>query len=221
MNLKQRIKAAINFKFRFLEKSFDNKPFKLLDVGGGNHSASRIKGIFHHCDYYGLDIDRTYNYSEEDFRLMKDFYELDLTQLNYNIIPDNFFDGIWMAHVVEHLHNGDQVIAKLLEKLKPGGYFYIEYPGKKSLKLPSMPGTLNFHDDSSHVRLYSVPELTRVFEKNGCTILKSGTRKNWFTIIGLPMYMINSLVTHKKLMGHIFWDLLGFAEYLYVRKNQD
>ena len=219
MNLKKRIKATINFKFRFLKNSFDNKPFKLLDVGGGNHSASRIKSLFTHCEYYGLDVDRNYNYSEEDFRLMKDFYELDLTQLNYDIIPDHFFDGIWMAHVVEHLYNGDLVVAKLIEKLKPGGYFYIEYPGERSTKLPSMPGSLNFRDDPSHVRLYSVPELANVFRNHHCTVLKSGTRRNWFTVIGLPIYMINSLVKHKKLMGHVFWDLLGFAEYLYVKKN--
>jgi SAM-dependent methyltransferase len=186
MNLKKRIKATINFKFRFLKNSFDNKPFKLLDVGGGNHSASRIKSLFTHCEYYGLDVDRNYNYSEEDFRLMKDFYELDLTQLNYDIIPDHFFDGIWMAHVVEHLYNGDLVVAKLIEKLKPGGYFYIEYPGERSTKLPSMPGSLNFRDDPSHVRLYSVPELANVFRNHHCTVLKSGTRRNWFTVIGLP-----------------------------------
>jgi SAM-dependent methyltransferase len=220
MNILQQVKATINFKFGFLKTSFQNKPFRLLDVGGGNHSASRIKSIFENCEYYGLDVDRNYNYSEEDFRLMKAFYEVDLTKLDYAMIPDLFFDGIWMAHVVEHLHNGDEVVAKLLEKLKPGGFFYIEFPGEKSTRLPSMAGTLNFYDDSSHVRLYSVGELREVFERHGCAVLKSGTRRNWFTIIGLPVYMINSLLKHKKLMGHIFWDLLGFAEYLYVQKKK-
>src|SRR5687768_1904793 len=118
MKISQLVKATINFKFRFLKISFRSRPFKLLDVGGGNHSASRIKSIFHQCEYYGLDVDRNYNYSEQDFRLMKEFYEVDLTELNFPMIPNNFFDGIWMAHVVEHLHNGDQVVAKLIEKLK-------------------------------------------------------------------------------------------------------
>src|SRR4051812_11396593 len=101
MKLSQQIKATINFKFSFLKTSFGNRPFRLLDVGGGNHSASRIKRIFDRCEYYGLDVDRNYNYSEEDFRLMEDFYEVDLTRLDYSMIPGQFFDGIWMAHVVE------------------------------------------------------------------------------------------------------------------------
>src|SRR6187397_2750428 len=135
MNFTQRVKATINFKFSFLKRSFNGHGFRLLDVGAGNHSASRIHSIFPNCTYYGLDMDKSYNNNEVDFSLMKEFYELDLTKLNYAIIPDNFFDGIWMAHVIEHLINGDEVVSKLLDKLKPGGYFYIEYPGNKSTRL--------------------------------------------------------------------------------------
>lgn len=96
---------------------------------------------------------------------MEKFYELDLTLLDYAAIPNNFFDAIMMAHVIEHLHNGEEVLPLLVKKLKPGGHFYIEYPGKKSTTLPSMYGTLNFKDDPTHVRLYSVNELKKVFEK--------------------------------------------------------
>jgi SAM-dependent methyltransferase len=219
MDITQRLKASINFKFSFLKRSFGNGSFRLLDVGAGNHSASRIHKIFPACLYYGLDMTKLYNNSEEDFKVMQDFYELDLTKLDYSIIPDNFFDGIWMAHVIEHLHNGDEVVSKLLEKLKPGGYFYIEYPGKKSTTLPSMHGSLNFYDDVSHVRIYSVKELSEVFKRNDCTIIKSGTRRNWYYIAGMPVKIIASFITRKKMQGNIFWDLLGFAEFLYIKKK--
>jgi SAM-dependent methyltransferase len=219
MNFTRRVKATINFKFSFLKRSFGNKSFRLLDVGAGNYSASRIHAIFPKCIYYGLDMDKSYNNTEEDFSLMKDFYELDLTKLDYSIVPENFFDGIWMAHVIEHLHNGDEVVSKLLLKLKPGGYFYIEYPGNKSTRLPSMHGSLNFYDDTTHVRIYSVKELSKVFSENNCTVIKSGTRRNWYYIAGMPVKIIASVIKGKKLQGNIFWDLLGFAEYLYVRKN--
>jgi hypothetical protein len=49
-------KKQINFKFSFLNRSFGNKPFKLLDVGAGNHSATRITTAFPACEYYGLDF---------------------------------------------------------------------------------------------------------------------------------------------------------------------
>jgi len=220
MHFRQRVKATINFKFSFLKRSFGDGDFRLLDVGAGNHSASRVHAIFPACLYYGLDIDKSYNNSEEDFSVMSDFYELDLTKLDYSTVPDNFFDGIWMVHVIEHLYNGDEVVSKLLDKLKPGGYFYIEYPGTKSTRLPSMHGSLNFYDDKSHVRIYSVKELAEIFKKYNCTVIRSGTRRNWYYIAGMPAKMITSFIKRKKLQGNIFWDLLGFAEFLYVKKNR-
>lgn len=219
MSLVRYIKISINFKFRFLRKSFGSRPFKLLDVGSGNHSATRITSLFPQCEYYGLDLNKSCNYSDKDFSRMKAFYEIDLTQLEYHSIPSNFFDGICMAHVIEHLYNGDKVLPLLLEKIKPGGYFYIEYPGKKSLKLPSMKGTLNFKDDPTHVRVYSVPELRNIFETHGCKILSAGTRRNWFYIITLPARAIISLIKKGHVEGNVFWDILGFAEYLWVKKK--
>lgn len=209
----------INFKFKYIQKSFGDKPFKLLDVGAGNHSASRIKSMFPECEYYGLDLHRDYNNSEQDFKLMKGFFELDLTLLDFGSIPDEYFDGIWMAHVIEHLHNGTDVLPGLLKKLKPGGYFYIEYPGEKSLRLPSMPGSLNFKDDPTHVRVYSVPELRQVFESHNCEVLKGGTRRNIWYILAMPVRATISLLQKGYIQGNVFWDLLGFAEFLWVRKK--
>ena len=208
-----------NSKFIYLKKSFGTKDFKLLDVGVGNHSASKTVSLFPACEYYGVDLNKDYNNNEEDFKLMKCFYEMDLTKLDFHLIPNEYFDGIWIVHVIEHLHNGDKVIENLIEKLKVGGYMYIEYPGEKSTKLPSMYGTLNFYDDSSHVRIYSVKELTGLFESNGCTVLKAGIRRNLYFILVSPFRILGHWVRGKKLIGNIFWDILGFAEFIYVRKQ--
>jgi SAM-dependent methyltransferase len=208
-----------NSKFIFLNRSFGKTGFKLLDVGVGNHSASKTVSLFPACEYYGLDLNRDYNNSEEDFKVMKCFYEIDLTKLDYDLIPNDYFDGIWIVHVIEHLHNGDLVLVKLLDKLKAGGYMYVEYPGIKSTKLPSMYGTLNFYDDLSHVRIYSVKELTELFEKNGCEIIKGGTRRNIYFILAAPFRILGRWIKGKKIIGNIFWDILGFAEFLYIRKK--
>lgn len=205
-------------KFIYLKRSFGNKPFALLDIGAGNHSASKTTTVFPLCQYYGVDIQKTYNNNESDFKAMKAFYEMDVTLLNFDAIPNNYFDGIWMVHIIEHLHNGDKVIEGLLPKLKKGGFLYIEYPGLKSTKLPSMYGTLNFYDDDTHVRLYSVAELTKLLSKYNFTVLKSGTRRNLWFIAAMPLRAIASLLKGKKLQGNLFWDLLGFAEYLYLKK---
>ena len=214
------IKVTVNFKLRYLRKSFGDRAFTLLDIGCGNHSATRITNLFPHCNYYGLDLDRSYNNNEADFARMKGFYEMDLTKLDYSQLPDHYFDGIWMAHVIEHLSNGDEVLRLLLTKLKPGGFFYIEYPGKKSLTLPSMKGSLNFHDDPTHVRVYSVPELREIFLGGGCEVISSGIRRNWYYILTLPGRALYSLIKKGYVQGNVFWDIMGFAEYLWAKKKK-
>jgi SAM-dependent methyltransferase len=206
-------------KFIYLKRAFGKRPFVLLDIGAGNHSASKTKSIFPLCHYHGLDLRKDYNNDEDDFKAMEQFYEIDLTKLDFSIMPNNYFDAITMVHVIEHLYNGDGVVKGLLPKLKAGGYFYIEYPGIKSTKLPSMEGTLNFKDDVTHVRVYSVAELRKVYENNGCKVLKGGTRRNIYFILAMPFRILSRWLRGKKLIGNIFWDALGFAEYLWVKKE--
>ena len=149
---------------------------------------------------------------------MDAFYEMDLTKLDFSTIPDNYFDAIQMAHVIEHLYNGDDVVKGLLPKLKRGGYIYLEYPGEKSTRLPSMEGSLNFKDDPTHVRVYSVKELSALFAANGCRVLKGQIRRNSWFMMAMPLRIIKCWVTGKKLQGNIFWDLLGFAEFVWAKK---
>jgi SAM-dependent methyltransferase len=207
-----------NPKFSVLNKAFGKQPFRLLDIGAGNSSATKTKSLFPQCEYYGLDISRDYANSDNDFMVMRRFFEIDLTTLQFDELPNDYFDGIWIVHVIEHLHNGDAVIQGLLPKLRRGGYLYVEYPGSKSLKLPSMKGTLNFHDDASHVRLYSVPELRQLFEMNGFEVVSAGTRRSWFYISVIPFRVVFRILRGKAITGNIFWDALGFAEYLFVKK---
>lgn len=191
----------------------------MLDIGAGNHSATKTKRVFPGCEYHGVDMERDYNNNPEDFAAMDAFYEMDLTKLNFDKIPDNYFDGIWMVHVIEHLYNGDEVIKHLVPKLKSEGYFYVEYPGQKSTKLPSMEGTLNFKDDPTHVRVYSVNELSSLLESAGCRVQKAGTRRNPWFILAMPCRILFQVLRGKKLQGNFFWDVLGFAEYVWARKN--
>jgi hypothetical protein len=84
-----------------------------------------------------------------------------------------------------------------------------------------MRGTLNFKDDPTHVRVYSVAELKEIFESNGCKVLSAGTRRNWFYIFTFPLRCIISLIERGYVQGNVFWDLLGFAEYLWAQKKSE
>lgn len=205
-------------KFRYVQKYVGNKPFTLLDIGAGNHSASKTKKWFPQCCYHGLDLDKTYNNNELDWKCMDAFYELNLEHLQFDQIPDNTFDFIMCAHVIEHLKNGDEVLQRLISKLKPGGFLYVEFPGFWSTQLPSMYGTLNFYDDPTHVRIYSVAELMNLFLRNQMNIVAGGTRKHIPTMLLMPLKVAYNLMRYRKVMASLFWDFTGFAEYVLVQK---
>jgi ubiquinone/menaquinone biosynthesis C-methylase UbiE len=207
-------------KFRFLPSDFKQRKFALLDVGAGSHSATKTKAIFPNCEYHGIDITKNYENDAADFKAMSGFYELDLTALQFESIPNNYFDVIVMSHIIEHLHNGDKVIEGLLPKLKKGGYIYIEYPGQRSTKLPSMKRTLNFYDDPTHVRIYSVAEVTKVLETNDCEVLRGTTRRYWPYIALLPLTVVSETIKYGFIPGGVFWDIAGFAEYVFAIKKK-
>ncbi len=206
-------------KFRFIPKGLKNNAFNLLDVGAGSHSATKTKKQYPLCNYYGIDITKSYENDEADFKAMSGFYQMDLTQLDFSEIPDNFFDVIVMSHIIEHLHNGDQVIAGLMPKLKQNGYVYIEYPCKASTKLPSMKRTLNFYDDPTHVRIYSTDEVSGVLTKSSIQTLKSGRRRYWPYILFLPLTLVTETLKYGFVPGGVFWDITGFAEYVFAQKK--
>lgn len=206
-------------KFVRLKKHFGNKAFTMLDIGSGNKSATDFQTYFPNGTYHGLDMVKDYNYTEEDFGKMEAFYEMDLTQLDYAAIPDNHFDAILMAHIIEHLHNGDKVLENLAPKLKSGGVIYIEYPGQKSTTLPSRKGTLNFHDDDTHVRVYSVPEVTKVLEGVGFKVNAGGLRRSYRNILMMPIKFIHNRIKYGYIMASVFWDWYGFAEFVWAEKK--
>ncbi|MBS1745713.1 MAG: hypothetical protein JST21_06060 [Bacteroidetes bacterium] len=76
LNSLKRKATLLNYKFSFIYLQYGNSAFKLLDVGCGNHSPSKTKSIFPNCEYYGLDLDKTYNNDAKDFEVAKAFMNL-------------------------------------------------------------------------------------------------------------------------------------------------
>lgn len=206
------------FRFKAIWRRHGDRPFALLDVGAGNHSASLAKRWFPNCHYAGIDLDRNYNNDERDFAAMDEFFELDLTKLEFSAIPDGRYDVILMAHVIEHLKNGDDVIRALVPKLGPGGMICIEFPGEASLTLPRMRGTLNFHDDPTHVRLFTASEVSGVLRELGLGIEFAGQRRDPTGILLLPLHALRCWQAHGYVPGGVFWDLFGFADYVVGRR---
>ncbi len=203
-------------KLKAIRRHFGSRPFRFLDIGAGNHSATLAKHWFPSCHYTGVDREREYNNSPDDFAAMDAFVEMDLEKLDYSALPDAGYDAILMAHVVEHLHNGDEVVRLLARKLAPGGIFCLEFPGRRSPHLPSRRGTLNFYDDPTHVRLYAAEEIAGVLKREGLEIRRQGTRRDWHHLLLLPLHALNAKRHHGYVPGGVFWDLYGFAEEVFA-----
>ena len=207
-----------NYYAKLLYKIYNNQTINLLDVGAGNHAASRLKNRFPQIKYYGLDISKHYNNDQNDFDVMEDFYEMDLTKLQFETIPDNHFDCIILSHIIEHLYNGELVLEALFPKLKSGGHIYVEWPSKRSAFLPSMKGTLNFFDDDTHVRFYDTHLLANLFMRNNFQMLKMGTKRDYWMMALWPYNFLKQLLKGQ-LRAVLFWDFLGFASVVFAKKK--
>ena len=213
------------FKIKLAEKYFPpqaDQPMAggelfILDVGAGSHSATITKQWLPKCHYTGIDI-ANYNNDASDFKAMDEFIEMDLTKLEFHKIPDSRYDMIVMSHVIEHLHNGDNVIEGLISKLKKGGIIYLEFPSERSVNFPSKRETLNFYDDPTHCRLFSVKEVSDLLVKNHLHILSAGTRRQWINILLMPFKIVFQSLTKGYVRGGVYWDYYGFADYVCAKR---
>jgi len=211
-------KFFLSNRYLVLNKWIYSSNLRLLDVGCGNHSATSVKKNFPWVKYYGIDRENYNNYNG-DFALMEKYYQKDLDNDDLNDLPKDFFDIIICAHVIEHLYNGEALIEKLKPLLKKNGILYLEFPSERSKKFPSMSGTLNFYDDPTHVKAYSLRKLSSFIEKLGFHTIKKGTHRNPIKILLLPLNILISLYLYGKIIGDSFYDLYGFAEYGIWKKN--
>jgi SAM-dependent methyltransferase len=208
-------------KFILARQRLSGPSLRILDVGCGNYSPSTTKHWFPGCHYAGADIQQ-YNLTEQDLAAIDTFYPLGIDGSGYSAIPDGSFDFIIMHHVVEHMSDPLPILATLCAKLKPGGVIWIAFPSLRSLSLPSAEGSLQFCDDSTHVRIPDVREVSNVLLAHEIKVLHAGRSKDLVrTLIGaaiLPFALLRKLVTGK-LSGRGLWYILGFEDHVFGQRR--
>ena len=210
------------FRFKILNRMLKGNSVNVLDIGCGNHSYRLARKFLNINNYYGLDkviYDDESTYSE-----IPNFYKADLDSdlAVLEEVPSNL-DLIILSHVIEHTYKFEQYIEILLSKLKSGGIIYIETPHPRTLKYPSAVGFMNFHDDETHVRCFSIKDIANVLIPHGIKIKKAGTRRDLFRIFFItPFMIIYNLMYHlpfkRKLFVSGLWDFFGVAIFLIGRK---
>lgn len=205
-------KSIMPVRFKRFYDRHKNQEFNFLDIGCEG-SLKSTRRYFKRVKYYGID----YRKKEEEAKLMDGFFCVDLSKEKLSIVPDNFFDVIMMSHVIEHLINGLELLPDIVKKLKKGGVMYIEFPSVDSLSLPSAKDVLNFCDEKTHRRIYSIQEIANTLLDCGMKIVRAGKRKDYVRIILAPAFIIRDFI-RRGTFGACLWDLLGFADYVYAVK---
>jgi len=103
------------------------EPLSILEIGaGGGNTLIELKRLGVAKEVVGVDIVRLIS-SYQDDPLMDNFIvgNIEKIELPY---PENYFDLIICADVLEHLYDPWNAVKKLYEYLKQNGYFIASIP---------------------------------------------------------------------------------------------
>lgn len=187
---------------------------RLLDVGCGDFAPYSTFKYYPSVIFSGIDWHNIAGRKD-----MEHFFQCDLEKTDLAEVPNNYYDVINLSHIIEHVSDGGKLLSILVSKLKSGGIIYVETPTERTLKFPPMYGTLNFYDDPTHKKVYTLSEIEDILKRNGCIILESRVRRSLKRIILMPLYTISTWLRDKKINATVLWDIKGFAHYVIAQKQ--
>lgn len=191
---------------------------RILDVGCGNNSPTKIRQTVPKCKYTGIDVGY-YNLSELDpdgayiITSAKDFAS-EIGKF------ENEFDAVISAHNLEHCDDRDSTLRAMLDAIKMGGAIYLAFPSEKSVSFPKRQiGTLNYFDDSTHKDV--PPEFNKLIDElnfSGFEIIFSAPNYRPFLLryVGMLLEPI-AFLRGAVLMGT--WEFYGFESIIWARKT--
>lgn len=174
---------------------------KILDIGCGKGDVLKI---FHQVrpdiKIYGIDV--------KDFAdFLPKYVEFEQLNVEFNQLPfpSDFFDGVSIIHVIEHIEKLQMILKEILRVLKIGGKFYLETPHIKSLFIPSLNffsdnegGPINFYDDITHKRIYTKSDLKNYFKYLPVRDIRFGIYRNYVYSLISPFLLLLGLLFLKR-----------------------
>jgi len=187
------IKAALARygKPKFREPfALNPRPRKVLDIGVANDSYLECKGVFPNAEYHGLD------YFDAGIAMQNGdrFIQCNLDEApDWRLLPGDY-DLIIINHVLEHLRDGTGVLKQLCGKLAPGGILYAEVPSIRTAFKRKRRHSYHFHDDPTHISIYSLEDLANAILRADCKIVSCGPISTPLkTLISLPRALLGMM----------------------------
>ena len=138
----------------------DKGCFKLLDIGcGAGDNAVLIKSAHYECNVYGI----TYSNAEADLaqNSMVKCWVFDIEGRLSPDLADQHFDCLVFSHVLEHLRDPAEVLARFSRLLRKGGQVLIAVPNVLSwrMRLQFLMGNFTYESagvlDDTHLRFFT------------------------------------------------------------------
>lgn len=157
-------KKTLKQKRKLIEKTTGLKIGMLLDVGSGTGAfASEMKQAG--WQVTGLEPD------EDARKVALQINDVELNNINqFYDLPENNFDAITMWHVLEHVHDLQDYIAKLKSLLKENGKLFIAVPNYTSKDAAIYNEFWAAYDVPRHLYHFSPQSMKMLIEKHGMKI---------------------------------------------------
>ena len=193
---------------------------RVLDVGCGNNSPSRIKNLIPNSYYVGLAIG-DYNQKINVGGIADEYIICEPEDFAYTInCMEHQFDAVISSHNLEHCNDSISTLVSMLKVLKPGGFCYLAFPSEATVSFPSRKGTLNFFDDETHSE--SPPDLETVLQivaDCNCDVEVLKRRHRPIGLFFLGLFLEPFSILFKKVMLGT-WSLYGFETVVWICKKK-
>jgi len=220
-NLQSLLRATINplGHVSFLRRLPRNA--RLLDVGCGNESPSRVKRYRPDVHYTGIDIG-DHNQTASSLSMADKYIVVPPATFAQGIetLGETRFDAVVSRHNFEHCLDPDAVLSAMIRSLVPGGLLYMAFPCEASVNFPSRGGTLNFWDDPTHVRPPNWARTMSSLKSQGMVLLRAAPRYRppLLAIVGAATELMSRSRNRLGPWGGT-WALYGFESVIWAKKE--
>ena len=170
-------------------------PAKILDIGCGN---GRFLGYLIKQGFEGYGIELPGKAIRRAGQIAG--VHLKAGRLSGGDFSENFFDGICMWHVFEHLPEPKKTLQIIQKILKPGGYLLMSLPNIDSLQSRLFRGEWLHLDPPKHLFFLGASDLVSAMQEFGFESIK----QRYFSLeqnpFGIQQSILNCLLSRREVL---------------------